>query len=288
MTTARSTWKAGVATPLTIGRELTIGPPCPADLAEKLVDTFTMVNPKWTENDRAGRWNGNTPRTLDLSLLRPDGSLAVPRGALGLVIWLIRSMGYSWKLIDHRRTLDEVAFEFNGSLRPYQQNAVDELLQRDFGLLHAPTGAGKTVVALAAIAVRRQPALIVVHTRELLDQWVQRAETFLGLSRDEIGIVGGGRLELGRPLTVATVQTLYKVAGDVVPTIGHLVVDECHRCPARTFTEAVTAFDCRCMLGLSATPWRRDGLTRLIGWYLGRKVEIAREDLTDDDLVFDI
>jgi superfamily II DNA or RNA helicase len=81
---------------------------------------------------------------------------------------------------------------------------------------------------------------------------------------------------------VALVQSLYKCARQVAPYIGHLVVDECHRAPARTFTEAVTAFDCKYMLGLSATPWRRDGLSKLIYWYLGRKVfEIDRQELTD-------
>jgi len=68
----------------------------------------------------------------------------------------------------------------------------------------------------------------------------------------------------------------------VAPHIGFLIVDECHRAPARTFTEAVTAFDCRYMLGLSATPWRRDGLSRLIYWYLGSKVyEVERQELTE-------
>jgi superfamily II DNA or RNA helicase len=79
-------------------------------------------------------------------------------------------------------------------------------------------------------------------------------------------------MALGKKITVGLVQSLYKCADDVAPHIGHLVVDECHRCPSRTFTEAVSAFDCHYMLGLSATPFRRDSLTRLIWWYLGDKV----------------
>ena len=76
--------------------------------------------------------------------------------------------------------------------------------------------------------------------------------------------------------------------GDLENHFGHLVIDECHRCPSRTFTEAVTSFDCRYMLGLSATPYRRDGLTKLIGWHLGRKIEVRQSDLTEEDIIQDV
>jgi superfamily II DNA or RNA helicase len=82
-------------------------------------------------------------------------------------------------------------------------------------------------------------------------------------------LIGAGKKTTGERLTVALVQTLYRCTDMIAPHIGHIVVDECHRTPSRTFTEAVKAFDCRYMLGLSATPWRRDKLSRLIFWYLG-------------------
>jgi superfamily II DNA or RNA helicase len=119
------------------------------------------------------------------------------------------------------------------------------------------------------IARRRQPALIVVHTKDLARQWMQRIETFLDIPAEQIGMIGGGKKTIGERVTVAMVQSLYKCAEDVSHQIGHLVVDECHRAPSRTFTEAVTDFDARYMLGLSATPWRRDNLSRLIFWHLG-------------------
>ena len=276
-----------VCVELVVGSRLTVRRP-PAALAEKLITTFQMVNPVWTENQKAGRWNGDTDRVLEFYTRQSDGTIIVPRGALGLVAWLARQCGCRWRLTDRRRTLPDVSSVFTGHLKPYQVRAVEELGRRDFGFLQAPTGAGKTVMALSLIAKRRQPALIVVHTRELVDQWVQRIETFLGLPRDQIGVVGDGRLDIGRSLTVATVQSLYKVAPDVAPHVGHLIVDECHRCPSRTFTKAITSFDCRYMLGLSATPWRRDGLTKLIAWHLGRKVEVDRSELGADDLIFNV
>jgi superfamily II DNA or RNA helicase len=137
-------------------------------------------------------------------------------------------------------------------------------------------------MALALVARRQQPTLVVVHTRELLEQWVERIGTFLGIPASEVGVIGNGKKRIGDKITVALVQSLYKCASEVVPHIGHLVADECHRAPSRTFTEAVSAFDCRYMLGLSATPWRRDGLTRLIWWHLGDLVfEVDRGALQE-------
>jgi superfamily II DNA or RNA helicase len=124
-------------------------------------------------------------------------------------------------------------------------------------------------MGLALIAQRRQPTVVVVHTKELAYQWIQRIEQFLGIPADRVGLIGAGKKRLGDRITVALVQTLYRMTDAVVPRVGFLVVDECHRTPSRTFTEAVTAFDCQYMLGLSATPWRRDRLSKLIFWHLG-------------------
>jgi len=185
---------------------------------------------------------------------------------------MLRGAGVHYHLEDRRRTLPEVDFTFRGELRDFQKEAVEAMSTRDFGTLAAATGSGKTFVALELIARRQQPALIVVHTKELLEQWVDRIEKFLGIPAREVGIIGNGKKRIGEKISVALVQSLYKCAGEVAPHISHLVVDECHRCPSRTFLEAVTAFDCRYMTGLSATPWRRDQLSRLIWWHLGDKV----------------
>ena len=188
----------------------------------------------------------------------------------------------TYDLVDRRRALAPVDFTFTGKLRDFQDEAVKNIAASDFGTLAAPTGSGKTVIALALVAQRRQPALVVVHTRELLAQWVDRIGAFLGIPAPEVGIIGGGKVKVGEKITVALVQSLHKCANEVAPHVGRLLVDECHRAPSRAFTEAVTSFDSRFMLGLSATPWRRDGLSRLIWWYLGDKVhEVNKEALVD-------
>ena len=143
------------------------------------------------------------------------------------------------------------------------------MLSREFGVLSAPTGSGKTIIALYMMAKRKQPSLVVVHTNELAFQWIDRINTFLEIPSNEIGFIGGGKRSVGEKITVALVQSLYKCAEEISEQIGHIIVDESHRCPSRTFTKAVSEFDSRYMLGLTATPFRRDKLSKLIFWYLG-------------------
>lgn len=241
----------------------------PDELRELLIEKLEMVNPKWLENERMGRWNRGTPRYLRFyDKVGPTG-LWIPRGFLRQLILLCRKYDIPYQLEDNRRTFAPIDFVFTGQLRPFQQVAVDRMLTRDFGTLSSATGSGKTVMALHMIAKRRQPALIIVHTKDLANQWVMRCETFLEIAADDIGTIGGGKKSIGSAITVALVQSLYKCVEEVAERIGFLIVDECHRCPSRLFTEAVTGFDSRYMLGLSATPWRRDKLSKLIFWHLG-------------------
>jgi superfamily II DNA or RNA helicase len=252
----------------------------PAELRQTLVERLQMPNPKWLENERMGRWNGETPQTLKFHEIAGSGDLIVPRGYARQLILTCRRRKIDFELVDKRRELAPVSLEFRGELRPYQREAARVLLAKDFGTVSFPTGSGKTVLALYMAAQRRQPAMVVVHTRDLAFQWADRISGFLNIPADEIGLVGGGKTVVGDRFSVAMVQTLYKCADEVSKKIGFLIVDECHRAPSRTFTEAVSAFDSRYMLGLSATPWRRDKLSKLIFWYLGDlHHKLEREEL---------
>jgi superfamily II DNA or RNA helicase len=241
----------------------------PPQLRQALVEKFEFPNPKWLENERMGRWNRGTPRVLKFYAKAGADGLWIPRGYLRQLVLMCRRMGIEHRIDDRRRSLPPVDFTFRGELRPFQKTAVEQMLARDFGTLSSPTGSGKTVMALSMVARRRQPALIIVHTKELAAQWIERIGTYLGILPAECGLIAGGRMKIGPKMTVALVQSLYKCAEEASEHIGFVVADECHRCPSRTFTEAVASFDAKFMLGLSATPWRRDNLSRLIFWHLG-------------------
>jgi len=241
----------------------------PVEIRANLMDTLTFPNPKWLENERMGRWNRSTPKRLRFYDKTRGGGLWIPRGYMRQLLLLCRRRGVTVKIDDRRRVLPPVDFKFSGQLKPFQNKAATVMLSRYFGTLNAPTGSGKTVMALYMVARRRQPALIVVHTKDLAYQWVERVEEFLGIPEEDVGFIGSGKKDVGEKITVALVQSLYKCAEDVSQYAGFLLVDECHRCPSRTFTQAVTDFDSKYMLGLSATPWRRDRLSKLIFWHLG-------------------
>jgi len=254
----------------------------PPEMREILKERLTMVNPKWLENERMGRWNRNTPRMLRLYSKWKD-SLWIPRGYMRQLMMLCREKDIQPQIEDRRRELPEAVFDFKGTLKDFQTAAVERMMSKEFGTLSAPTGSGKTVMALYMIAARRQPALIVVHTKDLAFQWIESIGQFLGIDEKAVGLIGSGKRKVGEKITVALVQSLYRCADEVFKGTGHLIVDECHRAPSRTFTEAVTEFDSRYMLGLSATPWRRDRLSKLIFWHLGDvHWEIEKSRLIED------
>lgn len=261
-------------------RATLVAPPRP--LADDIKQSLTLTNPAWQENQRRGRWNKGVEKELRF-YTEGEGALALPRGCMRLILTACARHGVPISITDRRRSCKEVAFSFTGTLRPFQMEACHAVLKKEFGVLTAPTGAGKTVMALNLVAQRRQPTLIVVHTRDLARQWIARIGTFLGIPEAEVGLVGDGTFRLGEKITVAMVQSLLKRAEEVAPAIGHLIVDECHRAPSRTFTDAVTRFDARYMTGLSATPWRRDGLSRLIFFHLGESAfRIDKSPLIDE------
>jgi superfamily II DNA or RNA helicase len=241
----------------------------PDEIRSRVKKSLRFLNPKYAENERLGRWNRGVSKYLDFYRETGNGRIVLPRGYIRNLILLCRKRKVPYEIRDHRQMKPPVEIAFTGRLKPFQQQAADKMLTKEFGILQAPTGAGKTVIGLYMMAKRRQPSLVVVHTKDLAMQWMERIAGFLAIPEDEIGFIGGGKKKTGKRVTVAMVQTLYKCVGEITPSVGFLVVDECHRAPSRTFTEAVSAFDCRYMLGLTATPWRRDKLSNLIYWHLG-------------------
>jgi len=251
-------------------------PPC---LLSKIKGRLTFTNPEYDRNNRLGKSTWATPEQICGYDMIGD-TLVIPRGFTRQLVGLLRNHNVRFEINDKRRTLPDVEFSFLGSLKGFQAQAVRTVLSRSFGTLQAPTGSGKTVIALATIAHRTQPALVLVHTRELLNQWVDRIQQFLGIPKKEIGIIGGGKRVIGQGVTVGIVNSIYPITSKIKEHFGFLIVDECHRCPSRMFTEAVSAFDSKFMLGLSATPYRRDRLTRLIYWNLGDRLhEIEQSTL---------
>lgn len=245
---------------------------------EELKKRLTIENPQYVSAKKYGRWIGKKLKP-QLKYYDPvPGGVRFPRGFSNQSVLLCRELlGKDPEIVDKRRLLEEVDLSFCGSLRPYQQEAVDKAEHKSFGVIEAGTGSGKTVMALALLARRRQPTLVIVHTKELLYQWQDRVQQFLGL---EAGLVGDGHFEIA-PITIAIVNTARKRVSELFPHFGQLVVDECHRVPASLFTDVVSAFDCHYLLGLSATAFRSDNeMTKLIYFFMGDRIHrVDRNEL---------
>jgi superfamily II DNA or RNA helicase len=247
-------------------------------LEQEIKKRLTIDNPQYSAAKKYGRWIGKNLKP-QLNYYDPvPGGLRFPRGFSNQAVLLCRECtGSDPEIVDKRRLLEQLVLNFSGDLRPYQEEAVKKATNKSFGVIEAGTGSGKTVMALALLARRRQPTLVVVHTKELLYQWQDRVAQFLGI---EAGLVGDGHFEL-RAVTIAIVNSARKRVGDLFPHFGQLIVDECHRVPASLFTDVVSAFDCHYLLGLSATAFRSDDeMTKLIYFFMGDRIHrVDRDEL---------
>ena len=187
--------------------------------------------------------------------------IALPRGCLDGVTTLIESHKIAVELDDQRFAGQPIDVKFHGQLRPDQQAAADAMLAHDDGILSATTAFGKTVVAAWLIAARKVNTLVLVHRRQLLDQWRERLATFLNLPIKSIGQIGGGRRRPSGLVDVAVIQSLNRkqVVDDVVANYGHVIVDECHHLSAVSFEQVLRQVKARYITGLTATPQRKDG-----------------------------
>jgi superfamily II DNA or RNA helicase len=187
--------------------------------------------------------------------------LGLPRGCLDELLDLFQSLKIKVRLTDQRFIGTYLELQFCGALRTEQQQATDALLQHEIGVLSASTAFGKTVVAAYLIAQRKVNTLVVVHRRQLLDQWIEALSQFLGLASKEIGQIGGGKYKPTEKIDVAMVQSLSRkgVVDDVVGRYGYLIVDECHHISAVSFEQVVRQSKARYITGLSATVVRKDG-----------------------------
>ncbi len=129
------------------------------------------------------------------------------------------------------------------------------------GVLAATTAFGKTVISAKLIAARKANTLILVHRRQLLDQWVERLRAFLDIPESHMGIIGGGKRKPSGLIDVALIQSLVRknVVDDLVANYGQLVVDECHHLSAVSFEAVARATKAKYVLGLTATATRKDG-----------------------------
>jgi len=180
-------------------------------------------------------------------------------------------------VINNPESTEYSEYLFSGKLRPVQEHTIEETIkaykEHGGGLVSLDTGLGKTVVALKLISMLAKKTLIVVHAEFLLDQWVERIKTFLPNAR--IGIIKQAECVYSDvDVVVGMIQSITKrdYPSDCFKRFGHLIIDECHHIASRTFSSLFYKIQTKYMLGLSATPDRKDGLSKVIYWFLGPQI----------------
>ena len=232
----------------------------PPALRNRLIRLAAFQNPEFYRTQAMRLPTYNKPRIIDCAEDHPK-HLGLPRGCLEEAQEVLRSLGIEPVLRDVRCGGTPLNVSFCGALRAQQQEAAQAMLAHDTGVLAATTAFGKTVIAAWLIAQRGVNTLILVHRQQLMEQWVERLSSFLGVSAKSIGQLGGGRKKLTGALDIALIQSLVRkdVVDDRVEAYGHLIVDECHHLAARSFELVARRTKARFVTGLSATVARKDG-----------------------------
>ncbi len=229
----------------------------------------SMLNPEYYERQRQRRSTWNIPRILHFFDETLEGDLVLPRGLLPLLKQLVESAGSTLRIEDKRVEGAPVDLKFTAILRPEQELAVEAMLAVEQGILVAPPGTGKTVIACAAMARRGVSALILVDRKALADQWRARIRE---LMKEKCGQIGGGRSKTTGRIDVALLPTLARRGNVAELTAGYglVIADECHHAPAAAFSHVMNQIPARYWLGLTATPYRRDKLDALMYHQLGQ------------------
>lgn len=246
---------------LVLGNEIYIAKEgMPPALRNRLQRLAAFQNPEFYRTQAMRLSTFGKPRVISCAEDHPL-YIGLPRGCLDELLRLLSELNIESVVRDERNPGRPLAVSFHGQLRHTQQLAADALAAHDTGVLAATTAFGKTVVAAWLIARRGVSTLILVHRLQLMEQWMERLSTFLGLSIRDIGRIGGGRSRPNGTLDVALIQSLVRkgVVNDRVGEYGQLVVDECHHLPAISFEQVARRAKARYLLGLSATVTRKDG-----------------------------
>lgn len=242
----------------------------PSVLFNQLKHLAAFQNPEFYKKQKMRFSTHATPRVICCAEI-VDGYLSLPRGCLGDMKALLEEYNVRMNVEDKRNVGQKVDFVFDGTLNEEQEEALEGILESDVGVFVAPPGTGKTVLAIAAIARRKTNVLILVHRKPLMDQWRLQIASLPGIDKKEIGQIGGGKNKSNGIIDIAMVQSMDLADGvdDRIADYGFVIVDECHHVGAVSFEKVLSQVKAKYVLGLTATPYRRDGHQPIIHMQCG-------------------
>ncbi len=252
----------------------------PNPLIAQFKKLASFSNPKFFKAQGLRLSTNGIARFICLAEL-DSGYLSLPRGCWDDLKAICLELGITLQVTDNRfagHALTDMTFV--GSLRSAQSKAIDELMQHDIGVLHAPTAFGKTVTAIGLIQRRGVNTLVLVHNKQLVDQWQERLKAFtLGI---DIGVYTGSKKKPTGQVDIATYQSLINRSDNSVHSLvkeyGQIIVDECHHLSAPQYEQVLSEAHAKYVVGISATLERRDGHQPIIFMQAGRVRHTIKSD----------
>ena len=251
----------------------------PKKLTDFLRDELNFVNSKYIINQRLGKSNYKTERYFQ-TITHDDHSIMIPRGFMNRLTQFFDANEIDFQIYDERPKLDSIDLGPTYKLFPHQAKALQHFEDKEDGILVAPPGSGKTIMGLELIVRKKQPALIIVHRKQIFQQWIKRIEDFLDIPKKHIGQFAGPKKKIQTPITVSMIQSLSrcKELNEISQNFGMVLVDECHHIPAKMFRSVITQLNPYYLFGLTATPKRKHNDEKLIFIYLGDVVYEVPKD----------
>lgn len=237
----------------------------PSRVIAKLKKTSSFANPEFYKRQRMRMQTYPLSRFIFSGEIRAT-EIVLPRGVLDEVTKILTVAGAKVTIRDERIGRKKLKLEFTGELSSSQAEAVKQIKKSDIGILMAPPGAGKTVMACALIAERKVSTLVLVHRQPLMEQWKERISTFLGIPVKEIGNLSGSKKKTTGKLDLAMLQSLKNIEdlSEIAQSYSQIIIDECHHIPATSFEDILKQLPARYVVGLTATPYRKDGLEKIL------------------------
>lgn len=252
-------------------------------------ETLNIFNKEFASKKRLGMSAFGIEQYFNLTH-DEGGEATLPRGFLENLKTFLDENNISYSVTYNYKEHETTNYKSIISLHEEQAKLLNEITTHTNGIIVAPPGSGKTIMALELIARLKIPALILVNRNQLLSQWIERTERFLGIPKINIGTISGTKKKLGKQVTVATLQSLvrYKNLKEITDSFGIIIVDECHHIPAKTYRNLISSFKSKYFFGLTATHVRKFGSEKITELIIGPVIAEMKETDRDSRKLFDV
>ncbi|MDO8604264.1 MAG: DEAD/DEAH box helicase family protein [bacterium] len=261
----------------------------PSGVSTFIKEELNLFNKEYVAKKRMGKSVFGTEKYFNLIKDNND-ELSLPRGFLEKLTDYLDKENITHKITENYKKHKSVKFKSNITLHKEQEKLLVALNNKTNGIIISPPGSGKTIIALELTAKLGLPTLILVNRNQLLSQWIERAEQFLGIPKTQIGVISGVKKKVGKQITIATIQSLtrYKNLSELQDSFGVIIIDECHHLPAKTYRELIGSFKSKYCFGLTATHERKHGTEKITEFVIGPIIAEAKASDTASSKTFEI